>query len=408
MSEFLKGSGKPELLVTQGWSILAEEVSLPVAVVKQSAITNNAQWMAQYAMRAGVKLAPHGKTTMSPDLFHQQIEQGAWAISLATVPQVLNAVEHGVERIILANQLVGKYHFELIAQLLAQTDTEFYCFVDSPDNARQLGEFFATKSVALNILLEVGIENGRCGVRSQAQTLELLDVCQQFKALNVCGLSFYEGVVAAEQAVEHINTLVEKIIAIAVQIQQRQGFALANPIITGAGSAWYDVVAKALNASKSREQFTYVLRPGCYLIHDTGIYQSAQQQVVQRCQLACDINGALISGLYIWAYVVSRTQSDQVIIGLGKRDAAFDAGLPTAELVFTPATQKLENAPSAWRVTHIMDQHCMMNVAPDCTLKVGDLVCFSTSHPCLTFDKWRQIGVVEDDWVITKTLTTYF
>ncbi|OHU96053.1 amino acid deaminase [Pseudoalteromonas byunsanensis] len=408
MSEFLKGSGKPELLATQGWNILAEEVSFPVAVVKQSAISNNARWMAQYALQAGVKLAPHGKTTMSPDLFKQQIEQGAWAISLATVPQVLNAVEQGIDRIILANQLVGKHHFELIAQLLIQTDTEFYCFVDSPDNARQLGEFFQKKNVSLNILLEVGVENGRCGVRSNEQVFELLGVCQQFTALNVCGLSFYEGVIATKHAVEQINAFVNDIMAMAVQIQQHHGFAVDRPIITGAGSAWYDVVAKAMNTSKTCERFTYVLRPGCYLIHDTGIYQTAQQQVEKRCQLACDITGSLTSGLYLWAYVVSRAQPNQVIIGLGKRDVAFDAGLPTPELTFAPQSQKLDKAPCTFRVTHIMDQHCMMSVASDSTLKVGDLVCFSSSHPCLTFDKWRQIGVVEDEWVINKTLTTYF
>ncbi|MCF6434796.1 amino acid deaminase [Pseudoalteromonas sp. MMG022] len=408
MSEFMKGAGKSESLTASGWNILAEEVSFPVAVVKQGAITNNAQWMAQYARQAGVKLAPHGKTTMLPDLFKQQIEQGAWAISLATVPQVLNAVGQGIERVILANQLIGKLHFELIAQLLSQTDTEFYCFVDSLDNARQLGAFFQSKNVVLNILLEVGVEHGRCGVRSSEQLFELLDVCQQFKALKVCGLSFYEGVITKEQAQQRIHSFVTDVIAMAVQIEQRQGFAIDKPIITGAGSAWYDVVAKALNDSESRGLFTYVLRPGCYVIHDTGIYQSAQQQVLQRSQLACDIKGGLTSGLYLWAYVVSRAEPNLAIIGLGKRDVAFDAGLPTPQLIFSPTTQKLEKASPAFRVTDIMDQHCMMSIASDAALKVGDLVCFSTSHPCLTFDKWRQIGVVDDDWVISKTLTTYF
>ena len=53
-----------------GWNILREDVSLPVALLRQSRIEHNLQWMQQFMQRYGVELAPHGKTTMSPALFH--------------------------------------------------------------------------------------------------------------------------------------------------------------------------------------------------------------------------------------------------------------------------------------------------------------------------------------------------
>ena len=197
MNEVLKGSGNPQSLTKTGWHILREEVSFPVAVLSQSAISNNAKWMSEFCQEANVNLAPHGKTTMAPELFKMQLEHGAWGITLATVAQVLNAANHGVTRIILANQLVGKYHFEQIAQLLETTDVEFYCFVDSVENAKQIGAFFDVRNTPINILLEIGTQGGRCGWRDVSNADAFLAVCEQHPSLKFSGIGFYEGSLGA-------------------------------------------------------------------------------------------------------------------------------------------------------------------------------------------------------------------
>ena len=408
MNEVVKGSGNPNSLEKNGWHILREEVSFPVAVLSQSAINNNAKWMSDFCQKAEVNLAPHGKTTMAPELFKMQLEHGAWGITLATVAQVINAVNHGVTRIILANQLVGKYHFEQIANLLESTDVEFYCFVDSVENAKQIGRFFDARKVSINILLEIGAEGGRCGWRDVNNTDAFLAVCKQHPYLNLAGIAFYEGVIGGSNALEKVTNFVEKTYQLADILNQKHVFNVDKPIITGAGSAWYDVVAATLAKHNKQESFNLVVRPGCYLIHDTGIYQDAQNAVVARSQLACDVTGELASSLTVWAYVVSRPEAGLAIVGLGKRDVAFDAGLPKAELVFRVDSQTLQPADALIETVKIMDQHTMLNIPENCSLQVGDMVCFSTSHPCLTFDKWRQVAIADDDWVIRKTISTFF
>lgn len=408
MSELLKGSGDPEQLKSQGWNILAEEVSLPVAVIRQDAIAQNARWMSEFARKNNVLLAPHGKTTMAPELFNLQLEHGAWAITVATVPQLLCAHEAGVKRIILANQLIGTFHFKQVAHLLKSTDIEFYCFVDSIANAQALGKFFDEAEVKLNILLEIGVEAGRCGWRDVTRINEFVGLCQRFSSLQICGLAFYEGVIGGAQAEQKVTQFVETILNTTLQLKQQGVFACEQPIISGAGSAWYDIVAKTLASHSESGSLRLVIRPGCYLIHDTGIYQDAQQTVMARSQIACDIGGDLISSLYLWAYVVSMPEEGLAIVGLGKRDAAFDAGLPQPEWIFNKATQTLRVAEASLKLEKIMDQHAMLRVPQGVSLSVGDMICFSTSHPCLTFDKWRQIGVVEQDWTISKTFTTHF
>ncbi|GHE98991.1 amino acid deaminase [Thalassotalea profundi] len=409
-NSFEKGSGAHKNNDDSSWNLLEEEVSFPIAVINEQSLLNNAKWMQSFSESSQVKLAPHGKTSMAPELFKLQLEYGCWGISLATVPQVVNAYQNGIKRIILANQLIGKYHCKVIADLLSKGDLTFYCFVDSVENANQLDQYFSQRGVTLNILIEMGVEGGRCGWRNFNNISALTNVITQSKCLKLCGLSFYEGVIHGDDAEEKICQFINDIKSLTNELMAINAFSTSDVILTGAGSAWYDVVSKQLMAdvNHSNANFQVIIRPGCYLIHDTGIYQSAQMQVLSRSQQACDISGELISSLELWAYVHSVPEAGLAIIGLGKRDVAFDAGLPTPEYVYRPGDKAPKKANSHWNVTHIMDQHCMMNIDPDSDLKPGDIVIFSSSHPCLTMDKWRRIGVMDENYIVNKTIATFF
>jgi D-serine dehydratase len=96
-----------------GWNLLREDLSLPAAVLYRDKIDRNLRWMQQFIDAYGVKLAPHGKTTMAPKLFDMQLEGGAWGITLATAHQVHVAYAHGVRRVLMANQLVGRQNMGL-------------------------------------------------------------------------------------------------------------------------------------------------------------------------------------------------------------------------------------------------------------------------------------------------------
>jgi D-serine deaminase-like pyridoxal phosphate-dependent protein len=77
-------------------------------------------------------LAPHSKTTMSPQIFAEQLGHGAWGMTAATANQVQVMHAYGVKRVVMANQLLGKANIEAIGQILAaDPEFDFYCFVDS-------------------------------------------------------------------------------------------------------------------------------------------------------------------------------------------------------------------------------------------------------------------------------------
>lgn len=187
----------------QAWNILREDVSLPVAVLLEERIEHNLAWMREFIQRYRLKLAPHGKTTMSPELYQMQLEFGAWGITLATAPQVNVAFQHGVRKVIMANQLIGKGSMAIIAGLLREDpDFEFSCIVDSADNVDSLGHYFASQQLTLRVMFEYGIQGGRTGIRTGEQEAEVLAAVKRWpQSLALVGIELYEGVSNDEAAI---------------------------------------------------------------------------------------------------------------------------------------------------------------------------------------------------------------
>src|SRR3989442_14029352 len=91
----------------RGWNLLDGEFMFPTMVLKESALRHNVEEMAALCKRHEISLAPHGKTSMAPQLFQMQLDAGAWAVTAATMWQVRVWRAFGARRGILANELVG-------------------------------------------------------------------------------------------------------------------------------------------------------------------------------------------------------------------------------------------------------------------------------------------------------------
>jgi D-serine dehydratase len=421
-----------------GWNLLREDLVLPAAVLYRDKLLSNHRWMRRFTEAYNVRLAPHGKTSMSPQLFDLQLEGGAWGITLATAHQVLAAYSHGVRRILMANQLVGRPNMALIARLLRDPAFEFYCLVDSADGVNHLGSFFSGQGQSLNVLIELGVPSGRAGIRGEEQLAGVLDAIDRNPALRLCGVEVYEGVLDNEPA---IRAFLQHAVAVTRRLLAENRFA-QKPILTGAGSAWFDLVAEEFTAANSEgapglDSETWepqnradsaafaeiVLRPGCYLTHDAGSYRRAHQRMCQANPVARSIQPGLETALHLWAYVQSIPEPTRAILGLGRRDAAFDSGLPVPALHYRPGSARPnpaasspaasgastpQPAPAHWEITKLMDQHAYLRIDPADDLKIGDMLAFDICHPCLTFDKWRTIPIVDASYNITDIAQTFF
>lgn len=395
-----------EEIVAHGWNLLQEDLMLPAAVLYQDRLRHNLEWMRKFIAAYGARLAPHGKTTMAPKLFAMQLQSGAWGITLATVQQTLVAHANGVPRVLMANQLIGNANMAAIARLLQDPDFEYYCLIDSPAQIEQLGKYFSQRKVRLQVLLELGAEGGRAGVRSDHQVEAVLESLARWKeSIALCGVEVYEGILEDEAS---IRDFLRQAIEITRRLAHEGRFHRSPVLLSGAGSAWYDVVAEEFSAAFAEGNVEIVLRPGCYLTHDVGSYRRAQARVLASNSVAQRMSEGLQPALQVWAYVQSIPEPQKAIIAMGKRDAAFDSGLPVPARHFRPGSDEPTPVPPHWSLTKMMDQHAYMHVEAGDDLRVGDMIGFDICHPCLTFDKWRTIAIIDSQYRVVDVVQTFF
>ena len=274
-------------------NLLAEEVCLPAALLKKTALENNIAWMQRYADARGVSLAPHGKTTMTPWIFQAQQRAGAWGIGVGSAWQASAAMASGVERVLMVNQLVGRANMQAVSRLKAHyRAAEFICCIDSLANARALSAFFSERQQTLDVLIEQGVAGGRCGCRSVEDALALAQAAAELPGLRLRGLELYEGVLHGDDPQPQVEALLRQAADLACRMEH---LVEGEFVLTGAGTVWYDVVCNIWLAAKKPARCRIVIRPGCYITHDRGIYDIAQKALVARDPIACDLGGDLTS-----------------------------------------------------------------------------------------------------------------
>lgn len=393
-----------------GANILHEDACLPALVIKEAALDGNIRWMQGFADAMGVSLAPHGKTTMTPAIFRRQLAAGAWGLGVASAFQAQAAVAAGAENVIIANQVLGRANMELLAALLRQGRAALHCCVDSVDNARRLSDFFAARQLRMSVLLEMGAPGGRCGCRTERQAYELAEHIAKLPGLALAGVAFYEGVIHGddEQAdITAIQALIQRAVAVCGTLLRNGDFAGAPEVLlTGAGSVWFDIVSRQLRDA-GLSGVRHVIRPGCYVTQDHGIYRQAYAALQAREPLAARLDGGLSPALELCALVQSLPELGLAVAGLGKRDVAFDAGLPQPFAQYRQG-RRVEFAPGGLRTRALMDQHALLDRGPGLDLRIGDLLVFGSSHPCLSFDKWTRVFLVDEEYRVREEWETVF
>jgi D-serine dehydratase len=333
---------------------LLENVSLPAAVIFDAALANNLAWMQRFAGDHGAKLAPHGKTSMTPALFRRQLDAGAWGITLATAVQCAAAFEHGVTRLVMANQLVGRPNMAIVAGLI-ERGADYYCLIDSAANVAALNRYFSKRGLTLQVLVELGVPGGRCGVRNGTELTALIEAVAAAPSLALRGIEGYEGLISGDQAVGNVRRYGRRLVDAVRLLQGSGAFADRPPIVTAAGSEWFDLIAEAFDQPGLRGRCTPVLRPGCYIVHDHRSYRDAMTQVKARHP---ELEGDLEPALAVLAYVQSLPEPAMAVVAMGKRDISCDPDLPIPlqlHRMGEPA-RPLQGC----TVRKVMDQHAML------------------------------------------------
>jgi D-serine dehydratase len=397
-------------------NILREDLPLPVCVLRASALERNLVRFQQFSEAAGVLLCPHAKTTMAPALFRRQLAAGSWGLTFATGPQVRAAREHGVPRIFYANELVGAADIRYVcAELRRDPGFEFYCLVDSPAGVRLLAERVAGLGPdgpgrPVNVLVEGGLAGARCGVRDVTTAVGVAEAVRAAAPhLALVGVEGFEGLARARDDGDRepvVREFLAFLVQIATALDQLDLFDVPEVLLTAGGTAFPDVVIDVLTGARLSRPTQVMLRSGCYLSEDWGLYARALAELHTRTGSgAPDLEPAL----EVWAQVLSVPEPGLVILSAGRRDFGQDAGNPVA-LTHVPrgTAERRPLRDAGWTMAAVSDQHAHLAAPPGHGVAVGDLVALGPSHPCTTFDKWRTLYLVDDAYTVTEEVSTFF
>lgn len=380
----------------------------PLLVLDEAALAHNIATMAEYCDAAGVDLAPHGKTTMAPQLFARQLEAGSSAITAATIAHVRAYRAFGVPSVVLANQLLDP---DALAWIAAETRRDpafrFRCFVDSAAGVALMQEALAAAGAPrpIEVVLDLGAPGGRTGCRDLAAAEQVARAVLAAPDLVLAGVGGFEGALAPDrspQSLERIRGYLRFVREVATRLDELALFSQsAEILVTAGGSAYFDDVVEILTAPwQAGRPVRVLLRSGAYITHDDGHYRHLTPLTG-----GDGGPGPFRPALRILGRVLSMPEPGLALLDFGKRDAPADLGFPVPREVLRADGSRGDASDCA--VTSLADQHAFVKIGADTRLAVGDIVSCGVSHPCTAFDKWQLIPLVEDGRVI-DLIRTFF
>lgn len=381
----------------------------PIAVLDGQRLRSNVAAMRAFCARENIVIAPHGKTTMAPQLFRQQLDAGAWGITLATAWQARVARTFGIERLFIANQVTDPVGLRWLAEDGSTNDTPILSYVDDPGEVRRSTAILreAPGDRPIDVLVEVGRVGGRTGCRDLEAVRATAEAVAASDRHRLVGVSGYEGILgptADEGSMTAVRDFLVSMRTAFEHLRDERLFAadIERPIISAGGSLFFDLVAEEFQPLQDHAvPALVVIRSGAYVTHDDLLYSD-----VSPFSRSARIPEDLAAATEVWTHVVSRPEPGMAFLDAGRRDLPFDAGLPVVRRHLR-GEQLLDAGPTAWEITALNDQHAYLQIPASASVQPGDTVVLGISHPCTLFDKWRVIPVVEDGRVVDAIRTIF-
>ena len=382
------------------------EFGTPLLALDAAALDHNIAQMAGYCVAHGISHAPHGKTTMAPQLFDRQLAAGAWGITAATIAHVRAYRAFGVETVLLGNELIDPDALAWVAaELRRAPDFRLLCLADSVAGVGLMQSALAAADAPrpVDVVIDLGAAAGRTGCRTLDEAEAVARAVRAADRLRLAGVGGFEGALAKDRepaSLERVRGYLRSLRGLALRLDASGLFdEVGEIIVTAGGSAYFDDVVEILaGAWQTSKPVRTVLRSGAYIVHDDGYYGRWAPR---------DGDGRELfqAALSIHGRVLSLPEPGLALLDFGKRDAPLDLGLPV------PRTVRRADGPveplSGCAVTALADQHAFFSYGPDTRLAPGDVVACGISHPCTAFDKWQLIPVVEGEHVV-DVVRTFF
>lgn len=314
-----------------------EQIQTPALLVDLDAMEFNLHSMASFFAARSCSLRPHFKNHKSPMLAWKQIRAGAIGMTCATVREAEILVEHGVESILIANEIAGGEKPRRVAELSLQA--ALMLAVDSCSAARDLATAQRGCDAKIRVLIDVNIGLNRCGVHPGQAVLELAKYALA-QGLTVCGVMGYDGHLQVMHAGAERDEMVRQGSAVLVEAATLlKSCGIAAPIISTGGTGTFSISGDYPGITE--------IQAGSYLLMDNAYLGRGAS--FQRT-------------LTVLSTVISTRGTEHAVLDCGVKAMSGERGLPT-----------VKNMPGA-RITALHAEHALVELGPQISpeLKPGD------------------------------------
>ena len=339
------------------------ELDTPTLLLDRAASDRNLATMAAYFRDRPAKLRPHFKNHKCVTLAKRQLAAGAVGMTCAKLAEAEILVENGVENVLIANQIVGDAKVSRLVKLARQA--QIAVAVDHIEQAAAISRAATAAGSLVNLLIEVDIGMGRCGVPAGAPALDLARQLTDLPGVRFAGLQAYEGHLVNVLDRADRTTRARAAMQQAVDTR-RQIEAAGIPVscISGCSSATY-------NSTGALEGVDEV-QAGTYATMDIQYHRLAPEFEI---------------ALSLLVRVISRPSADKAVLDIGVKGAGCEFGVPA-----------IRDCPQVEIPFFLAEEHTVVNNAPN--WKIGDVVQLIPSHACTTCNLHRELVVHENNRVV--------
>ncbi len=382
-----------------------DELPTPLLTLDAGALTDNVGTLARWTSEVGVDLAPHGKTTMAPSLWREQLAAGALGLTVATPWQLSVALREGIDWAQAAYPVLDP---AVLRWLSAPRSGRVLVWADGVDVVDRMAPHVRDAAQPLDVLVELGGTGGRTGARSLDAAVAVARAVRGTPGLRLAGVAGYEGAFAhdaSDASLATVRAWVDDLAALHGRLTEEGVYPADVPgglVVSAGGSAYYDVVVEGLARLHDRPP---VSASSCGRGPTSATTTGSTARSPPRT--ACTPAGCVRRCTGGSASSPSRTRP-----GARRRGQARPAvrrGLPVVQAVRRGGVGDTEDL-AGCTVSAMNDQHAFVRFPADVDLRVGDVLRLGISHPCTAFDKWGLLPVVDDalapqpvlvDWVRT-------
>ena len=297
-----------------------DQIDTPALVVDLDAMERNIARMADFARKHQVLWRPHAKMHKSAEIALLLQRAGAVGACVQKTAEAEALAAGGVRDITITNQVIAHPKLLRVARLAARLQAQggrLALAVDSADGIQRLAEAMAQAApqARIDVLVEIDVGQGRCGVPPGAPALALAQAVARLTQLRFAGLHAYHG------RAQHLRGAAERREAIAAAVQAARhtrdlitATGLPVPLVTGSGTG--TLVHEAASGVYGE------LQAGSFLFMDTD-YARNEREPAQP---------VFEQSLFVKTQVISACGS-HAVCDAGHKSHAIDSGLPTVALL---------------------------------------------------------------------------